>query len=115
MIRPVIRSNYATDEEYQKAYKKMIENIEHHKFCNSPIEDNRTFEECIQALVEDLHKIHSENTQSDIIKKAIILVDNLVDLYNQLDICTTSLFYERQRLEDKLNKGNRPCRAINFY
>lgn len=60
MIYPVIKSDYDSEEEYQKAYKKMIENIEYHKLCNLPVEDNRSFEECMQSLLEEIKELNME-------------------------------------------------------
>lgn len=46
------------------------------------------------------------------ITDAIILIEELIDIYNELGLCNTSLMYERQYLE---NLEKEFPSTLNFY
>lgn len=69
MIRLVIRSDYTSEEEYQKAYKEILEYIKIHDSLYG-FSSNLSYEECIKQFEEEMlkyrHIIKYEKSRSNI-------------------------------------------------
>lgn len=54
MIKIVKREDYSSDEEYQKAYKKMIEAIKLHNKCHPELEYDPNYKEKFLKSLESI-------------------------------------------------------------